>query len=181
MGCDIHVYLEYKNKDDDRKTPWWQSFGGHINPGRDYDLFGNLAGIRGGDALIEPRGLPDHLAWHSNRDAHFIIDDGAVGVEGYCTRQDAESWSKYGSKILERNGITYVTNPDWHSHSWLTCDEFQAAMDATDQVTYNVCDSVGLSDSVNHECDPEYHALMAAARTLESRGKEVRLVFWFDN
>ena len=56
MGCDIHCYIEYKPAGSDD----WSDFGGRINPGRNYDLFAKLAGIRNYDEITpiaKPRGM----------------------------------------------------------------------------------------------------------------------------
>lgn len=79
MGCDIHVYLE-KYASINGKSTWvnvdyWQKnpyFGitesereyEHVScyVGRNYDLFGILAGVRSGeDPIDEPRGLPEDV------------------------------------------------------------------------------------------------------------------------
>lgn len=41
MGCDIHCYVEFQDY-----REHWNSFGGRVNPGRDYDTFKKLAGVR---------------------------------------------------------------------------------------------------------------------------------------
>ncbi|MGH2613169.1 MAG: hypothetical protein ACRDFB_09020 [Rhabdochlamydiaceae bacterium] len=74
MGCDIHMYVEYQRKDTDRPK-YWSSFGSRINPGRDYDLFGKLASVRGGTALIEPRGLPEHITFWTEHDSQIYITE----------------------------------------------------------------------------------------------------------
>ena len=48
---------------------------------------------------------------------------------------------------------------DDHSHSWSTVKEWEEAIDD----------------------EPEYQAILAAAKTLQSHGRETRIVFWFDN
>jgi hypothetical protein len=47
-----------------------------------------------------------------------------------------------------------------HSHSWSTVKEWEEAID---------------------DDAPEYQAILAAAKTLQSHGRETRIVFWFDN
>lgn len=51
-------------------------------------------------------------------------------------------------------------DPEWHSHSWLSADEFAEALRRAE---------------AEH---PEYMALLAAVRAL---GPGARVVFWFDN
>ena len=45
MGCDIHLYIEYKNKKVafDGYKDNWHSFGQRINPGRNYAMFALMA------------------------------------------------------------------------------------------------------------------------------------------
>ena len=45
MGCDIHLYIEYKNKKVafDGYKDSWHSFGKQINPGRNYAMFALMA------------------------------------------------------------------------------------------------------------------------------------------
>ena len=60
MGCDIHLYIESKTGLGDFG---WESFGGRIDVGRNYELFGLLAGVRGTrEALVAPRGLPGDIS-----------------------------------------------------------------------------------------------------------------------
>lgn len=87
MGCDIHIRVEYKKKGEDfwRTGEHYQKdtfYGGYeivpVYSGRNYELFGLLAGVRGGMRPISlPRGIPDdatddtktdYLSW--GNDAH---------------------------------------------------------------------------------------------------------------
>ena len=79
MGCDIHCYIEYKKKNDDH----WRSFGGRINPGRNYTLFGVMAGVRCDGLLYPLRGFPEDAAFQAISDNHLFAtaaDD--RGTEG---------------------------------------------------------------------------------------------------
>jgi hypothetical protein len=162
MGCDIYMYLEYK--DPKRERVWWNGWP-RINPARDYLLFGKLAGVREPDhQMFAPRGLPTESNYYSQDDAYIFIDK--EESENYCTLADAKRW---GRPIIERDGKPVKTlHPDWHSHSWLTLDEFSQALEKKVK-----------GQTYSH--DPEYFALQAAAKVLESAGNEVRFVFWFDN
>lgn len=58
MGCDIHMYIEYRKKG---REGQFASLGGRINPGRNYELFAAMAGVRTyerREVMFEPRGLP---------------------------------------------------------------------------------------------------------------------------
>lgn len=164
MGCDIHLYIEYQPKDKtQRYTPnQWHSFGGRLNPGRDYQLFGKLAGVREEGALFEAKGYPDD-AGHSARDDNhlFIVEGEEERGDNTCTRAKAEEWLIAGnSKFFEKH---WVTHPDWHTHSWLTDYEFEAVIKSVK--------GVGV----------EWWAILAAMNALEKGGNEARVVFWFDN
>lgn len=158
MGCDIHCYVEFKGKGDER----WRPFGGRINPGRYYRLFGRLAGVRGGTALVPPRGYPDDAAYNADGDHWLFIHD-AGGDNCVTPSRAIEYVGSYGSRYkLDSDGkAAWVSDPDWHSHTWLTPDEFAAAL---------------LPDA-----QPTYRALLAAMRSLEGEGYAVRIVIWFDN
>ena len=71
MGCDIYVHLEHYNKESKR----WENLSLYkkdtdgtfksvdVYDGRDYELFGILAGVRScSNPFIYPRGLPDDLS-----------------------------------------------------------------------------------------------------------------------
>jgi hypothetical protein len=160
MGCDIHCYVEYQKSD----YPGWRDFGGRVNPGRDYSLFGRLAGVRSGPALVEPRGIPGDLAWAARDDWFLFISESGGG--DYVTLAVAMGYAEHGRKIIEQDGKpTWVEHPDWHTPSWLSVDEFEAALTAESEWPPN----------------DEYWAVLAAMKCLRERGNEVRIVFWFDN
>lgn len=180
MGCDIHMYIQYTNKkyaEEDKakgKEPWWQGFGGQINPGRNYGMFGTLAGVRyapeNEDKMFEPKGLPDFgLSWEAKDDLFLMIDDGPDACdEKTCTLEQAKRWGR--PIINDSKGKPYKTyHPDWHSHSWLTVDEFAKAL------RWYKADS-GYGPGV------EWSTMLKTMRSLEAKGKNVvYVVFWFDN
>lgn len=174
MGADIHMYVEYRSKEPspyahtDARN-WWSSFGDRINPGRSYRLFGLLAGVRCDGVMYQTRGMPEDAGYIAKFANQIYISDSGDGES--CTLAQAQSYEKYGSVIeYDQNGrATWVTHPDWHSHSWLTVDQFSSVLNAY-RIKYG--DDPGV----------EYVALLAAMRALENDGKnEVRVVFWFDN
>lgn len=70
MGCDIHAYVEYKKADNNGD---WISFGGRINPGRNYSLFGRMAeGVRTDPSFMQIIQKGDRIIW----DSHFGYDIG---------------------------------------------------------------------------------------------------------
>lgn len=167
MGCDIHCYIEHRKKDYDR----WSLFGGRINPGRNYGLFGLLAGVRGGNAIIPVRGRPSDMSWGTESEDRCFIHDGEKEEANYVASGTAAKWVEqgYSRYILGRDDKpTWVTNPDWHTHSYCTPDEWEK------------CASAVVSET-DWGCDPEVWAMLAAMRELENRGHDARVVFWFDN
>lgn len=172
MGCDIHMFVEYKRKDSD----YWQSLGGRINPGRNYFMFGILSkGVRSMPSFsFEPKGIPENMSYSANEREYILIsEDREIDGESWCSLEDAKRWERNGSKILYHNGKPWkVEHPDWHSHSWLTIEEYKKALDFYKE------------ECVKENYDfkePEYSAILAAMQELESHGLDVRIVFWFDN
>ena len=104
------MYVEYRRKGSDSKH--WSGFGGRINPGRNYSLFGILSrGVRSNVPTgFEPKGLPTDLGWYSADDAFLWIDDEYQDQEKYCSMERAERW---GGKIYHRDGKPFKTDhPD---------------------------------------------------------------------
>lgn len=92
MGCDIHAYIEktYENGYIDLVS--------QVYLGRDYDLFGLLAGVRSFETpLVKPRGLP--------KETSYILQ------YEYCD--------------YDREKDQLIPNEDFHTHSWLTVDELK--------------------------------------------------------
>lgn len=159
MGCDIHLFIEYKTEGFDR----WSPFGGKINPGRYYGLFAKFAGVRnyyGIKAISEPRGLPEDAGWRAKSENQLYISN--TESEGHATPEQAKKWVDAG--YSEIHDTHWVTNPDWHSHSWLTPNEFEQAL-----------------NEIKPEKAFEYFVVLDALRSFEKQGCQARLVFWFDN
>ena len=167
MGCDIHILTEYKSKDGNWPNKW-SSLGYHTtNPGRNYDLFSKLSGVRGyNEEPIATPGWPQDVSWAANSANTIFIDKNLKPDEyreGHCTMETAEKWVKFGSRLLKDNdgNITHVTHPDWHSHGHCTIEQ--------------------MSKALRKNSSPEYRAMLAAARSLEKDGMEVRFLFFYDN
>jgi len=171
MGCDIHCYLEYRDPNPEWKPQdgviQWTGWS-RIYPGRNYEVFGHLAGVRSStEPVVEPRGVPEDMSWETAGDYYLRINDEYKDMEGYTTREKAEEWVKYGHKIIYKEDGTpeKVEHPDWHTHSWITTDELAQVLGRINPSHI----SVG------------YWGLLGAMKELEWHGQEVRLVFWFDN
>lgn len=161
MGCDIHLFIEYKTPNYDS----WMGFGEQFRLDRDYSMFCRMAGVRQyGDEIkpiTEPRGIPTDLGWKANDENRLFIVDRDEAGESEATRDQAERWVKSGCSKMD--GENYVTHPDWHSHSWLTSDEYETCVNTFSDISV------------------EYKAVLAALRCFEAAGHQTRVVFWFDN
>lgn len=100
MGCDIHVYVEYKLQRGlgSGEARWWSGIIRNPYMPRDYQLFNRLAGVRGETAPLVPlRGFP---------------------IDSHHT----DAWDDFH----DGNGVAEL---DWHSATWLTPTEFANAVD----------------------------------------------------
>lgn len=164
MGCDIHLFVEYKRQDFESAN-WW-SFGEQFRLDRDYRMFAKMANVRNYwvdqiTPISKPRGLPEDIGWRAKDENRLYIVDREEAGEHEATRVNAERWVKNG--YSQYDGDSWVTHPDWHSHSWLTSDEFEECVNSLENVSV------------------EYKAVLSVLRCFESDGQITRVVFWFDN
>ena len=202
MGCDIHLYIEYKSKDG--YDPAWQGFGGNINPGRNYAMFALMADVRNyGDdklpVLVKRRGMPDDAGYTATDDIRIYISD--VPSSRYVSTETAKSWVKSGSSkfINDKEGNPmWVTDPDAHSHSWLTTSEFESILNKYLELQsvwhkkrveeHNKMvkeeniqpDSWAYAPPSSND-EPEYQVVLTILKRFEELGYDARVVFWFDN
>ena len=105
MGTDIHAYLEVQI--DGR----WVC---HSQPRikRDCEVFGHIAGVRGGTPIVEPRGLPVDISEitrieyeHEEEDAH---------TAGWLSKTEMQQIADLAPDLSGLNLFGYVTgNPPW--------------------------------------------------------------------
>lgn len=162
MGCDIHAYIEYQANKEHHPDHWWMMADLHLM--RNYAMFGLMAGVRRGAALIEPRGYPMDSATRYKY-CLFVVEEETDDAE-CCTKESAERWVKNGHSEWVNEDHSMVTHPDWHTPSWLTAKEYRRVIEA-----YKEAAPYGVSES------PEYEAALAMLESLP----DSRIVFWFDN
>jgi len=206
MGCDIHLYIEYKSKktEFDGYDSGWQSFGKSINPGRNYAMFSLMADVRNYDdeklpVLVKRRGMPEDAGYTASNDNRIYISE--TKSEDYVSMETAKRWVESGSSKFINNkdgNPTWVTQPDWHSHSWLTTSEFESVINKYLELEagwhkerveeHNKMvkeDNIQLvrwayaPPSINDE--PEYQVVLTSLKRFEELGYDARVVFWFDN
>lgn len=162
MGCDIHCIIEYRHPD--YRDSNWDSFGyNSINPGRDYEWFANIAGVRGEPEdeklLASGFGIPKDASWAVKYETTIAVDD--------TNRSNVEEWikkgiSKWADWSQDFDGKpTRVIHPDWHTHGWLDIKQWKK--------------SVRGSKNLQIKC------MTAIMDTLVKNKCEARVVFWFDN
>jgi hypothetical protein len=161
MGCDIHGYIEYEDWEDNGK-PHHSCFGENLGD-RDYAMFGLLAGVRRGSAIFSPRGIPENISYTVKSSFYMFVVDDEMNGERCVSRTLAREWIDKGwSKKIDEN---YISDPDWHTPSWLTAKEYEQVLQAREE----------MKDYGN--VDQEWYAILAAMKAL----KNARFVFWFDN
>lgn len=164
MGCDIHLYVEYKRKGNDN----WSGFGKRIWMSRIYGLFAKLADVRnswGTIPLSQPRGVPDDIASEAFEDYTRYISES--NYENWVTKEKAKSWVDKGYSEYKR-GESFVTDPDAHSGSYCSADELE------------MCIKEVWKDGFNGN-EIQYVAVVDLLRSFERQECEARCVFWFDN
>ena len=148
MGCDIHDWAEVRGPDgrwtkcgdvfaytyfdpNEPENEWNRRLTDSPYSGRNYRLFAVLAGVRndyGIRPIAKPRGVPDDVSPKVLKEYVLTVVPERTAEneeERVCTARDAERWVAGGSSVWIEEG-RMVTNPDWHSASWLTLRELLA-------------------------------------------------------
>ena len=173
MGCDIHAYVDFDesfNASDG--SPWVSCYATDIQLGRNYNLFTMMASVRDDHGWAgskrKPRGLPMKYSFKVDHANTLYIGRRESG-ERTVSRRRAASWVKAGyseyTAYRDQDGRPrWVTDPDWHSHSWLTAKELRSIQ----------------AEFVEHFGKP-YEPLEPLIAMMDCFGDRARLVFWFDN
>lgn len=183
MGCDIHLRVERRRRKisyPNERNEWYNvGFLGEFSC-RIYGMFARMAGVRGnGTNKVEfnPRGLPNDIIDWATRNSFYlyVTDDEAAADWGerYCLKENAERWVEQGFAEWVDEHRT-VTDPDLHSHSWLTTQELRQCFD--DCFKQEDGTMKPFADYV------EWLGLVSLCEGIESTGEyECRVVFAFDN
>jgi len=184
MGCDIHLRVEKRRKvnpyPNDRNVWCNVGFRGEFGY-RIYGMFARMAGVRGNGTNkveFEPRGLPNDMTNWATCESFYIhvtSDEGAITWgANYCSKESAERWVERGYSEWVDEAHTRVTDPDLHSHSWLTTQELRQCFDDCFKQEDGIMKPN--SDYV------EWLGLVSLCEGIESTGEyECRVVFAFDN
>ena len=205
MGCDIHPYIEYYDKEKDQAH-----FIGEVHISRDYLLFSLMAGVRSNPdekPVSYPKGLPSKLSWQTERKFYLFVLEEDTDEDGCCSSEDAERWVGQGSSWYLDEAKRLVSNPDWHSETWLSIEELEEVqrryMDSEiedyDGMMKQIKQIRGsdLSETEKERKSNELYwsklplvkrgihnglqATIEAMRVFRTETCEPRLVIWFDN
>ena len=186
MGCDIHLRIEERKKVNPYPNDQheWYNVGiyGEFSC-RIYGMFARMATVReyyGVNCKVqfEPRGLPDELTnWTTCESFYLHVTDDKNAVEWgnhYCLKKKAEEWVAKGySKWVDEDHRT-ITDPDLHSHSWLTTQELRQC--------FNDCFKKKDGTYKEDSDYVEWLGIVSLCEGIESDGiHECRVVFAFDN
>jgi hypothetical protein len=168
MSTELYFQIEARNAG---RRRWWHL--GRIRLSQDHLLFELLAGgwsASTPDLHVEclvPKGLPHDVTELSLKEGSFTVDDDAARLEipDTCSRAAADEWANDGRSRYIHNGYA-VTRPEFHSHSWVTIDEFRLVRD-------RYRSSGGKNDI------PALNSVVAMMESLANDGIETRAVFWF--
>lgn len=169
MGCDITAYIEYSTSTDDDGTRWFNDFAS-IPINRNYLLFALMAGVRNRheiEPVRERKGLPSNVSEVVLVECCLLINEGESTIYNVCTPEEAERLLKNGASKYIRDDL--ITNPDYHSYSWLSIQELEEVQRRFINYTQS-------------EPDLILEAAIAAMKVLDRDGTGCsRLVFWFDS
>nr|DAU84887.1 MAG TPA: hypothetical protein [Caudoviricetes sp.] len=185
MGCDIHLRVEARPKINpySNQPHYWSCAGffGEFSS-RAYGMFARMAAVRSYNdsykVQFKPRGLPKDIVSYSILRSFYlsVTDDKDLAEYNpeYCHRTNAEEWVKVGISKWVGDKKFIITNPDYHSASWLTTQELRQCFDdcfKEKDGTYRPN-----SDYI------DWLGLISLCEGIESDGiYECRVVFAFDN
>lgn len=179
MGCDIHLYIEKKI---DEKE--WVYIGESDYNGRDYELFGFMAGVRGSQQYFKQKGLPDDI---SSGVRKICVDYGSDGhSHSWLTLEELQSVDWESNKfMIQEDGI--MADDQW--------EKFQETVKAGKpdySLTYPHWGAGGDPKTSSYhewgvpiiiEFKEFYEEVVKQLPTycVGYKPDEIRIVFWFDN
>lgn len=119
-GC----YRSYKEERGNFSPEYSWSFG------RNYSCFALMTGVRNGDGVTPiavPKGFPPDASTESIHEYCLKIvpdEEDDDNEEHTTTQSNASKWLKSNSSVLVAPGL--ISEPDWHSASYLTLTELNA-------------------------------------------------------
>lgn len=207
MSCDIHVYAETRHINESGHAVWvnrdqWEAdddvllfpseFGADgstqsayyrkvheasIYKTRDYQLFGILAGVRGGHfpSISPPKGIPSDLSYQTMGD---VLRWGTGGhSHSYLTLEELEAYSWDGHRYEWKRTVDWREVEDIRAHPEHFCNP---AINKAADGDYTLTQS-----ETPREASPAFQETLEKLRELAHHHgvgpDSVRLVFFFDN
>lgn len=181
MGCDLHCYIEQYNKETnewDNLTLYKKNRDGsfkeaYVYDGRNYELFGLLAGVRGGGCFVGPRGIPDNLSSEVAEYWDYGKDNGWHTPTWYdfCELEAYEYMLK--DSLKEINRLKCEINRLKEEVAKKNDDEYDF-YEYEDDDDFNVADSFsGFMDCIRTVLD--------AYDVWYPKPNEIRVILWFDS
>ena len=180
MGCDIHVHCEYRKDgiwyncdnfewDQETKQYTFQS----IYWGRNYDLFGILAGIRSRDfeMIDAPRGLPNDMSLKTKEMAEADMD--WTHSHSWLTLKELLKWKEKQERKWKKLKKKYEVEHDNYEGDFI--------VDCNGEVTFKY-EKKMLNYLIRRMKDKmDNHIFCFEEEDYYLSGDDFRIIFWFDN
>ena len=187
MGCDIHFNVEKQ----DASGKWRSATPKNLYIGRNYLLFGYLAGVRSNvDPKFPPRGFPTDAS--AKVQANYKKWAGDAHTASYLTLEELIEISK-----LEINYPVYLHPGDYKKYkngessiSFYT-EKYKSTVEVSNEEMERRINLLCFDDEsdivtvVNNltiiELLPNFSKVVSSMKKLSANYNKVRSVFWFDN
>lgn len=183
MGCDIWLHCEYKKNgawhncdnfiwnDKEEKYEWEQLYWG-----RNYDLFGILAGVRSREfpMIDNPRGIPDDI---SDKTKELYEDDKEyTHSHSYITMRELLKWKEEQTRKWKKLKKRYkvISDPDdWYGDYIVVEDANTVVYKQEHHMLDYLLQLLKIKMDNYLYCfeDDDYY----------NKGDDFRIVFWFDS
>lgn len=191
IGCDCHIHCEYKDE------AGWHNCDNHIWDdvtnkyefediywGRNYDLFGVLAGVRSNEfpMIDSPRGLPKDISPKTKEYADEWKGDGHS--YSYLTLKELIGWKKKmkkkWKKLLKKHN-NEVNGEDSYYGKYIAEQEIDSWGDNWTKITYEYEHQV-----LNYlikllKIKMNNYIFCFKKEDYYNKGDDFRIVFWFDS
>ena len=191
IGADIHLHCEYKDENG------WHNCDNHIwndkenkyefDPiywGRNYDLFGVLAGVRSREfpMIDSPRGLPEDI---SAKTKEYAVEmKGDAHSYSYLTMKELLKWKKKMTrkwKKLLKEHNNEVSGKDSYYGEYITEDEEDSWGDSWMEITYKYEHEILDYLIKLLKIKMSNHIFCYEKEDYYDKGDDFRIVFWFDS
>lgn len=136
MGCDIHAYIECYSKRDNAQSQkcYVNCVAKDVYFGRNYQLFGLLAGVRGiSSSVFQPRGLPSNPQISGDVEYEYykpVIENDEISKytsqllsHEYVSRTEADKLVQTRMTEYGNSDKTKIIKPGLHTPHWLNLNE----------------------------------------------------------